>query len=159
MAFYQQSADTKRKQNTKKRRNFCRKKRIPKFVNFVKFIEMRHFPNPYRDFVVGSHFEINSPFWLSKAREVANLILSHRQHVESNIDGGLYVGPAGVAYALWKFSTYVEPYESRQILDYAQKLINMNLTYVHQPNFQKDKKNKYGFLLGNSNFWPFKALL
>ena len=111
---------------------------------------MRHFPNPYRDFVVGSHFEINSPFWLSKAKEVANLILSHRQHVESNIDGGLYVGPAGVAYALWKFSTYLEPYESRQILDYAQKLINMNLSYVHQPNFQKDKKNKYGFLLGKN---------
>ena len=62
---------------------------------------MRYFPNPYPDF---SRQEIvpDLNVYLTKAKHVAAFIKANIKHVkQNNIDGGLYVGPAGVAYALW----------------------------------------------------------
>ena len=108
---------------------------------------MRYFPNPYRDFD-GTEVQINAQVWLNKAKNVANVILSNIKHVESNIDGGLYVGPAGVAYAFLKLSTFVTPPEAQQVLVHAENLVNLNLMYVQRPDLQRDKQNKVGFLLG-----------
>ena len=71
---------------------------------------------------------------------------------QSNLDGGLYVGPAGIAYALWKISTFLEPTDSKPILEYAEHLMKLNLQYVQNPERQRDKKNKVGFLLGTYIF-------
>ena len=134
---------------------------------------MRYFPNPYQDYQPGSPFQIDSQLWLAKAQEVAKLIFNYKQHAEGNIfreinftnfftklwifceitgnlDGGLYVGPSGIAYALWKLSTFLEssPTDSKPILEYAQHLMKLNLQYTQKPERQRDKKNKFGFLLG-----------
>ena len=111
---------------------------------------MRYFPNPYQDYQIGSPFQIDSQLWLTKAQEVAKLIFNHKKHAESNLDGGLYVGPSGIAYALWKLSTFLEssPTDSKPILEYAQHLMKLNLQYTQKPERQRDKKNKFGFLLG-----------
>ena len=70
--------------------------------------------------------------------------------ITGNLDGGLYVGPSGIAYALWKLSTFLEssPTDSKPILEYAQHLMKLNLQYTQKPERQRDKKNKFGFLLG-----------
>ena len=135
---------------------------------------MRYFPNPYQDYQAGSPFQIDSQLWLAKAQEVAKLIFNYKQHAEGNIfseinltkmfykikdffceitgnqDGGLYVGPSGIAYALWKLSTFLESssMDSKPILEYAQHLMKLNLQYTQKPERQRDKKNKFGFLLG-----------
>ena len=108
---------------------------------------MRYFANPYRDYD-GTEVQVNPEVWLNKSRSVANVILSNIKHVESSIDGGLYVGPAGVAYALWKMSSFVTPQEASQLLAQADNLVNLNLMYVQRPDLQRDKQNKVGFLLG-----------
>ena len=66
------------------------------------------------------------------------------------MDGGLYVGPSGIAYAVWKLSTFLEssPTDSKPLLEYAQHLMKLNLQYTQKPERQRDKKNKFGFLLG-----------
>ena len=66
------------------------------------------------------------------------------------MDGGLYVGPSGIAYAVWKLSTFLESssMDSKPILEYAQHLMKLNLQYTQKPERQRDKKNKFGFLLG-----------
>ena len=108
---------------------------------------MRYFPNPYRDYD-GSDVQVNSDIWLNLAKNTANVILANIKHVESSIDGGLYVGPAGVAYALWKLSSFVTPTEASHVLAQADNLIKLNLMYVQRPDLQRDKQNKVGFLLG-----------
>ena len=62
---------------------------------------MRFFPNTYPDF--SDQSVLSDPgLYLTKAKQVASFINANIKHVEqTNIDGGLYVGPAGVAYALW----------------------------------------------------------
>ena len=121
---------------------------------------MRYFPNPYQDYQIGSPFQIDSQLWLTKAQEVAKLIFNHKKHAESNLDGGLYVGPSGIAYALWKLSTFLEPSpDSKPILEFAQHLMKLNLQYVQNPERQKDKKNKFGFLLGGSGVHAVGAAL
>ena len=98
---------------------------------------MRYFPNPYRDYD-GSEVEINAQVWMNKAKNIANVILSNIKHVESNIDGGLYVGPAGVAYALLKLSWFLTPSEAPHVLAQADNLINLNLMYVQRPDLLRD---------------------
>lgn len=107
---------------------------------------MRYFPNPYEDHDGNANFCVDSEKWLAKAREVASMILSQLHEVEENIDGGLYVGPAGVAYALWKMSSFLPPPEAEPMLAKAQHLVNLNLMYVNRQT--NDKQIKYGFLLG-----------
>ena len=62
---------------------------------------MRFFPNTYPDF--SGQGDVSDPsLYLTKAKQVASFINANIKHVEqNNIDGGLYVGPAGVAYAFW----------------------------------------------------------
>ena len=57
---------------------------------------MRYFPNPYPDFDP-SHVTQNDPqIYLQKAKDISNFIISNFNYVEqSNLDGGLYVGPSG----------------------------------------------------------------
>ena len=113
---------------------------------------MRYFANPYHDYD-GTEVHVNPEVWLNKSRSIANVILSNIKHVESSIDGGLYVGPAGVAYALWKMSSFVTPQEASQLLAQVDNLVKLNLMYVQRPDLQRDKQNKVGFLLGK---FPYK---
>ena len=113
---------------------------------------MRYFPNRYPDYP-GGQIQYDTQVYLSKARQVANFILANFKHAESNVDGGLYVGPAGIAYSLWKLSHVLKDHakeESEAVLKSAEKLIEINLNYVQRPDLQKDKQNKVGFLLGSS---------
>ena len=62
---------------------------------------MRYFPNPYPDFS-GQTPIPDLKQYLNKAKQVSAFISANISHVEqNNLDGGLYVGPAGVAYAFW----------------------------------------------------------
>ena len=121
-------------------------------------VKMRYFPNPFQDFLPGTPFQPNEQVWLTKARQVANLIFSNQRHAEGNTDGGLYVGPSGIAYALWKLSTFLESSEAKPILDYAEKLVNVNLSHVQNQD-PRDKKNKFGFLLGGSGVYAVGAMI
>ena len=62
---------------------------------------MRYFPNPYPDYSSQSPLpDLN--VYLTKAKMVAGFIIENIKQVEEiSMDGGLYVGPAGVAYAFW----------------------------------------------------------
>ena len=62
---------------------------------------MRYFPNPYPDYSSQSP-PPDLKVYLTKAKMVAGFIIENiRQVEEISMDGGLYVGPAGVAYAFW----------------------------------------------------------
>lgn len=123
---------------------------------------MRFFPNPYNDFNPNdcNLDQASRQVYLAKARQVANLINTNMKAVESNIDGGLYVGPAGVAYSLWKMSSFVSDAQERQVLlQQAHRLVNLNLMYVQRPDMQRDKQNRVGFLLGATGVQAVAAVI
>ena len=59
---------------------------------------MRFFPNPYTHSEAVSHPD---PDVKKQAAVLVGDILANRESYTRDVDGGLYVGPAGVAYALW----------------------------------------------------------
>ena len=68
---------------------------------------MRHFKNPYADFSGGGDPRDPYPDDAVKddlERLLADIV-SNAESYEGNYSGGIYVGPAGVAFALWYVST------------------------------------------------------
>lgn len=120
---------------------------------------MRYFPNPYPDYSSQSP-PPDLKVYLTKAKMVAGFIIENIKQVEEiSMDGGLYVGPAGVAYAFWKLSRFVSPAESQELLKRAGNLVNLNLMHVQRPDLKNDKQNQVGFLLGSSGVQAVAALI
>ena len=68
---------------------------------------MRHFKNPYADFSGGGDPRDPYPDDAVKddlERLLADIV-SNAESFEGNYSSGIYVGPAGVAFALWYVST------------------------------------------------------
>ena len=59
---------------------------------------MRFFPNPYSHPESVSHPDADVR---RQADAMVEDIIANLQSTTGDVDGGLYVGPAGVAYALW----------------------------------------------------------
>ena len=59
---------------------------------------MRSFPNPYTDLESVSHPDTDVR---RQADAMVADIIANLQSTTGDVDGGLYVGLAGVAYALW----------------------------------------------------------
>ena len=108
---------------------------------------MRFFANNYADYD-GSPVQIDSAAWINNAKAIAISILNDRRNLEGAIDGGLYVGPAGVAYSLFKLASFLPEPEAKQMLEQSRNLSNLNLRYFQQQNLNKDKTSRVGFLLG-----------
>jgi len=120
---------------------------------------MRYFPNPYPDYSSQSP-PPDLKVYLTKAKMVAGFIIENIKQVEEiSMDGGLYVGPAGVAYAFWKLSRFASPAESQELLKRAGNLVNLNLMHVQRPDLKNDKQNQVGFLLGSSGVQAVAALI
>ena len=49
--------------------------------------------------------------------------------------------------------------ESQELLKEAEKLVNLNLNYVQRPDFQRDKQNQVGFLLGASGVQAVASII
>lgn len=118
---------------------------------------MRFFNNPYSDYDMRQEVVVDSDLWNKRVDEVASDILSHGQQVERPFDGGLYVGPVGVAFALWRLAKCKNGDEASKYLQRAQKWVELNLMYVNKPDIQKDKQMKMGFLLGASGVYAVAA--
>ncbi len=122
---------------------------------------MRFFANTYPDYD-GSKVQIDARVWIAKAIEIANTLVREKRNVEGTIDGGLYVGPAGVAYSLLKLASNLpeqQRQESSELVKRAQHLVNLNLMYFQHQNLERDKTLKVGFLLGATGAYAVAAAI
>lgn len=96
----------------------------------------RFFVNHLADFVAGSGesaaARLNSArqHYKEKTLETASLCIQKFPATSSNVDGGLYVGIGGLAYALWYAAskkTVFDQKEREQLLKEARRLIDYNL--------------------------------
>ena len=81
---------------------------------------MRFFPNPYKNPETVSHPDADVRRQLDALVEdiVANL-----QSTSGDVDGGLYVGPAGVAYSLWYMAKCGTCQDPRKLMTTAHDIV------------------------------------
>lgn len=91
-----------------------------------------------------------------KCLQIKDLCLSKFWKKAENCDGGVYVGLAGLSYALWYASTKsVFENERIQLLNDAKILSDFHLTYA-----EKSRENDRGaFLLGRGGLYAVAALI
>ena len=108
--------------------------------------KMRYFVNPYDDYN-GQNFSIDADLWRGRIDELAENLQFHLRRVTGdNCDGGIYVGPAGIGFALLKLAENEENVKlKKDRLAFAEKLVEKNMD--HYPAC-RDAQSKVSFLLG-----------
>ena len=122
----------------------------------------RYFENPYDDYDPTSA-ETNFEFYSDeKAQQRITTLLraidQGKRSVCGQSDAGLYLGPAGVAYAFWR--VHQSGITEGDPLSKARELLNYNLKYLKACNAEFDtKKDKLGFLIGQAGVFATGAVI
>ena len=93
-------------------------------------MSLRYFDNPYSDLEPGDEIEIDYRLWKARIKKIVESILCRENYnqslkgqfknllelkcVENILDGGLYVGVAGVAYMLWYVASKFPEYKLKE---------------------------------------------
>ena len=115
----------------------------------------RYFENPYNDLAPGQDIEIEHKFWKKRIKELIKAILSEDNAGKRRLDGGLYVGEAGIAYMLWYVS---EKLPELAYMESAHKLAQEHFQFCKEDASQ-DLGSKLGFLLGNTGVYAVNAVI
>ena len=97
------------------------------------------------------------PFWGGRKRLAQQIIRELPADFE-NCDGGLYVGPAGVAYALYYLSQSGHfPDDQHEYLNQAQEYFAAHSAYLKK--VRQRHTDQPGFLLGNGGVHVIGAMI
>ncbi|XP_070568983.1 lanC-like protein 3 [Ptychodera flava] len=108
---------------------------------------MRYFVNRLADFVPGSAVHVPKEAIAERTKALAQQIIRELPADFTNCDGGLYVGPAGVAYALYLLVHSGNfPSENQEYLARAQEYFAAHSTYLKKT--RQRQSDQPGFLLG-----------
>jgi lantibiotic modifying enzyme len=124
----------------------------------------RYFINPYQNLPTAQlNSNIDALKWKNRVIELSRHIQQNEAHFTKNVDGGLYVGPAGIAYAFYYLTvarglTITED-EKKQFLESATKLVDANVIYYERLDVIRDKKNLVGFLTGAAGVYAVAAAI
>ena len=118
---------------------------------------MRYFENKMPD--CGFDEEVQIPVDQIRARILA-VIEALRQNVVASqqaCDGGVYVGLAGIAYALLYVAQSKQiPEKEREYLELAEQYMNVALDYEEK---KQSAEMRSAFLLGSAGIYAVAALL
>ncbi len=119
---------------------------------------MRYFPNPYED-PSKVAYDTNA----TKAN-IAGILssLTDRNNLGSctrDVDGGLYVGPAGIAYALWYAAKNGAVGDPAGTLRCAHDIIKFHASEMLRQRGHDRPAAKVGFLIGQSGVHAVHAVI
>ena len=94
-------------------------------------MSLRYFDNPYSDLEPGEEIEIDYRLWKARIKKIVESILCRENYTQSLkghflelkcksclkeniVDGGLYIGVAGVAYMLWHVASKFPEYKLKE---------------------------------------------
>ena len=107
--------------------------------------------------------QIDSQEWKSRIHQLAKYIQTNEAHFLKDVDGGLYVGPAGVAYAFYHFANTPElsigEDDRKQLLQSAANLVEINLKHYEREDVIRDTRNLLGFLTGAAGVYAVAAAI
>ena len=112
---------------------------------------MRYFKNPFLATPVSAGTTLTEDGIRTWARQLLEETLAHQDNVMRSLDGGLYLGPAGVAYAHWyAHRKGISP----NGLAAAAELSKIQLQFLRQRQSRQQPtdaaKESVGFLIGGS---------
>jgi len=116
-------------------------------VEFIKFEnKMRYFVNRLADYVSGQPVQIDAARFTQYILNTVEAIRKRMPPTTANCDGGLYVGCAGVAYALYRLAATEQLSESRdRLLAAATEYVDVALQYS---THRRRRDPTTAFLLG-----------
>ena len=82
--------------------------------------KMRYFPNPYTHPETVSHPDADVR---GQVDAMVEDLVANRESTAGDVDGGLYVGPAGVAYSLWYMAKCGTCQDSRKLMTTAHDIV------------------------------------
>lgn len=108
------------------------------------------------DFAPESAVAIDKGYWKEVTRGMVDSILKHLAPTLDNCDGGLYVGCAGVAYALY-YLAVSEPFADMKdpLLSKAREYLDAAIAYANK----KKKDNDCAFLLGGAGSYAVGSVI
>ena len=118
---------------------------------------MRHFVNRLADYVSGSQVTLNKDHIKQTILNTAQVIYRSMSPTPENCDGGLYVGNAGVAYAMF-YLAQAEPLGDRksELMDLAGRYIEVALSSVES---SRNRDPPTAFLLGSAGVYATASLI
>jgi len=107
---------------------------------------MRYFPNRLADYVSGQPVQIDAARWTQYVLSSVEAIRKRMPPTTDNCDGGLYVGCAGVGYALYRLASTEQLSASRdRLLAAATEYVDVALQYA---THRRGRDPTTAFLLG-----------
>jgi len=122
---------------------------------------LRYFVNDMQDWTdgLGMEMEVNSQRWAQEALGHVHKIIQNMPPTLKHCDGGLYVGAAGVGYALWYLSTKPAFAKDKEaLLGLAKKYVDVSFQYIQHPQY-KDDGIQVSLILGNGGIFMLGALV
>ena len=117
---------------------------------------MRYFVNKLKDFTAGQSTEIPVAALQERVNSIITRITQNIAADNQNCDGGLYVGIAGISYALWyvnQCSNFQD--KKNDLLRQAKAYLDVADAYERQ---HQDKMMRQSFLLGTAGVCTVGAL-
>ena len=106
---------------------------------------------------------VDAQEWKKRIIQLAKYIQTNEDHFMKDVDGGLYVGPAGIAYAFYYIAITPElsiaEEDKNQFLQLAMKLVETNIRYYEKADVIRDKRNQLGFLTGSAGVYAVAAAI
>lgn len=124
----------------------------------------RYFINPYINQPASQlRPDVDQQKWKDRVLELAQHIQTNEARYTKDHDGGLYVGPAGVAYSFYYLTTapglVMEEKEKAKYLKFAMDLVEDNAGYYEKPEVIRDKRNLLGFLTGAAGVYAVASAI
>jgi len=117
----------------------------------------RYYENPYHDLLAGQEIQVDHILWKTRIKELIEGIITNSNSSSTimRVDGGLYVGLAGIAYMM----SYVsEKLPDLNFLENAKKLAQTHYRFC-QEDSSPDLGSRLGFLLGNTGVYAVNAAI
>jgi len=109
-------------------------------------LRMRYFVNRLADYASGQPVQVDVARWTQYIVKTVEAIRSRMPPTVANCDGGLYVGCAGVGYALYRLASIEQLSASRdQLLAAATEYVDVALQYATN---RRGRDPTTAFLLG-----------
>ncbi|XP_002742235.1 lanC-like protein 3, partial [Saccoglossus kowalevskii] len=119
---------------------------------------MRYFVNTLKDFVPGSVVHVPKEVIYERVNAVCQQIARHQEANFDNADGGLYVGPAGLACAFYRLASSGNFQDKKsEHLARAQEYLSAHDLYLKKSRIHRTQQA--GLLLGNGGVYMTGALL
>jgi len=107
---------------------------------------MRYFANRLADYASGQPVQVDAARWAQYITRTVEAIRSRMPPTTGNCDGGLYVGCAGVGYALYRLASVAQLTASRdRLLAAATEYVDVALQYATN---RRGRDPTTAFLLG-----------